>query len=431
MAAKTTWGPAPWLPKQTWLLKDNSVVQTPDLETTTSGQRVRIAGTTTSFGKKQIDDMLAQAVKDVAATRLTTPWIKLIDDDQERRNLHGQNSPGPGRSPDFTKAENLHCAEPSGDNKHTQIVFEFEMEECPAVTAMVWVIINRRGYGDNDRTEILSGITYQIVHERFALSPSGYGWSGDRDAWYKPYSPYEHGPDVDEGRAFLRDFEPIPDFKLINDTHPGARGAVLDALKMIKTLKDVEYIEIPVWRENFKASAGRYKLKRTNLTSRLYQDMVEFVQTRPTLERIRENYRQIQKDMTALGIVMAQKSNNDFLEIVEQGFVEDVVCHMIPMKEDPDGEDADGDGKPQIVQDHAHTISVDLLSGTIVVNCAQGDTEVLEHWNFERTKAELHGELDAFLGFARQKQQRRVRKTFNKIMKDRTPEEVDTDDLTA
>jgi hypothetical protein len=428
LMAKTTWGPAPWLPKQTWLLKDNSVLQTPDLETTASEKRVRVAGTTKSFGKNQIDEMLTDAVKEVAARRLTEPWVQLDDDDDSRRRKHGQMSPGPGTQPDYSMPATPHFVDPE-DHGHTQITFEFVSEECPALTATMWVVINKRGYRNDDNYEFLSALTYPIVHENYpTIDYSSY----HGDSWWTPYSYYAHGPKVEASKEFLAKFSPLPDFEFVNEPYGGmgARPAVTTAVKMVKQLRDVEYIDIPVWRGSETVSTMRFKFKRSNLTSKLYNDMIEFIQVKPTLDRIRENYRQIQRDLTSLGLVMKQKTSNDFTEIVEGAFAEDVVCHMIPMTEEGNPE-LDSAGSPTVVQDHAHTVSVDLLSGTIVVNCAQRDTEVLEHWNFERTKAELHGELDAFLGFARQKEQRRTRKKFNRIVKDRTPEGIDTDDLSA
>lgn len=413
MAAKTTWGPAPWLPKQTWLLKDNSVIQTPDLETTTSGQRVRIAGTTKSFSKNQLVDMMTEAAKEIAAQRLTGLWTQLTDDDETRRHNHGAVSPGPGRVTNYTKAEHLVGKGEGSASDHTQITFEFESVDCPALTVTVWVIVNKYSYrGDTYQT--LSALTYPIVHEDQSTLSSYTG-----DSWWTPFRYYSQS----DSKAFLAEHKPIPGLTFVNDTYTGPRPAIVEALKMVKIIRDVEYIDIPVWREPEAVSLMRFKFKRTNLTSQLYNDMVEAIQVQPTLDRIKENYRQIQHDLTALGIVLATPGRNNFLEITEGAFAEEVVCHMIPLTEDGQARTEES-GTTVILEDHAHTVSVDLLSGTIVVNCTQRDTEVLDHWNFERTKAELHGELDAFLGFARQKQQSRSRKTFRKIMKDRTPEDI-------
>lgn len=425
MAAKTTWGPAPWLKKETWLLKDNSVLQTPDLETTTSGQRVRVAGTKKSFGKSQIDTMVRDAAKELAASRLTELWVPLLDDDEQRRSRHGGVSPGPGMCADYTKPAELHLKD-GKSNTHTQITFEYVSEDCPALTATVWVIVHRYGGG---RAQLLTGMTYQVLHENQFRNPEFACWTGSEDDWWNPFSYYDSSPTIDKAKEFLRNLKPVPDLWFGSETYEQPRQAVVDAIKAVKTLIDVEYIDIPVWREHETVSTMRYKFKRSNFTNNLYHDMVEFVQVKPTLDRIKQNYLQIKSDLAALGIVMKQASNDHFLEIVEQAFAEDVACHMIPVT---DGEpERDSNGTPMVSLDQAHSVSVDLLSGTIVVNCAQRDTEVLEHWNFERTKAELHGELDAFLGFARSKNNKRTRKTFNKIVKDRTPEEIDLDDLSA
>jgi hypothetical protein len=93
---------------------------------------------------------------------------------------------------------------------------------------------------------------------------------------------------------------------------------------------------------------------------------------------------------------------------------------MIPLT-DRSGED----GKIEIVPDHEHTVSIDFPSGTLVVNCLKDQSDVVEQWNFARFQAELKGELDEFLGFARQTQQKRNRKRVSTIVKDRSPDEAD------
>lgn len=422
MAAKTTWGPAPWLKKETWLLKDNSVMQTPDLESTTSGQRVRVAGTKQSFGKSQVDTMVREAAKELAASRLTELWVPLLNEDSDRRMRHGGVSPGPGRMPDYDTPAKFHLKD-TKSSEHTQITFEYVSEDCPALTATVWVIVQR--YGGN-RAQVQTGLTYQILHDSHFRNPEFVGWQGKTDDWWTPFGYYDHTPAVDRAKEFLQNFEPVPGITFGTEGYNQPRHAAVDVIKAVKVLIDTEYIDVPVWRESETVSTMRYKFKRSNFTNNLYQEMVEFVQVKPTLDRIKENYNQIKSDLAALGIVMKQTSNDSFFEIVERAFAEDVVCHMIPVTDDEPDETT-----PTVVPDQAHSVSVDLLSGTIVVNCSQRDTEVLEHWNFERTKAELHGELDAFLGFARSKNAKRTRKTFTKIVKDRTPEEISLDDLSA
>lgn len=428
MAASTTWSPAPWLSEKTWLLTDNAVVKTPPLESSTSGRRVRIAGQTKSHASSTVSDVLRGAVKGIADKRDAKPWV-MVETPDENLIYHGGAAPNFATTPDFTKEQKLHLTPGSTQGKrfqYTDIAFEFVSEECPTVTALVWVYMGLDSCDDNI---FASSVTYRYMHEDAPVNGSYGGWFEGAD-WMNPFNYYDTTDD-DAARAmvFLRDHKPIPGVGLYHrDYGKQDRLMVTDAIKLLRELMDVETIEIPVWRERRTPTLMKFKATgRTTWSNALYRQMLDHVQTGATVERIKTNMRQIVNDMQQLGITPADRSGNTFLQIVEETFAEDVPCHMIPLtKNDNDDEQAPGGHTfINVVPDHEHTVSLDLKSGTLVVNCLKDSAEVVEAWNFQRFQAELKGELDAFLGFARQQQHKRAKRRVSQIVKERSTDEED------
>jgi hypothetical protein len=415
LAGKTTWSPSPWLGDQTWLLKDNTVVQTPPIETSTSGRRARIIGTTKSVSVNDLDSLLSGAVEEIARQRGTNAWLPIPTTPDDNLSLHGSASPARPTTPDFTRTQDLYLADPRPRHDHLDIVFEFVSVECPTVTAMVWVYI---GTSANDH-EVRSGITYRMMHKQH---PARYAFWARGLNWVSPFSYYEEDDEALAARAMLSSWEPITDIDWINQEYGNnPRRAVFEALKLVKQLVNVEQRNLPVWRDARMPEPMTYRFTgRTTFTNALYQQMLEFVQTKATVDRIRANYQAILRDMASLGLVMKPAEHNEYFEAVMRAFGDDMACHMIPLT-DRSGED----GKIEIVPDHEHTVSIDFPSGTLVVNCLKDQSDVVEQWNFARFQAELKGELDEFLGFARQTQQKRNRKRVSTIVKDRSPDEAD------
>lgn len=426
MAAKTTWSLAPWLGNQTWLLKDNTVVKTPDIETTSSNRRARIAGTTKSVPHGDLQQLIREALTDVAKQRGTEPWVR-VDSPDDNLVRHGQAAPGSAIAPDFTKSPSLYMVDDkSGRRGHTSIAFEFVSTECPTVTAIVWVYLAQDYHNDH---EVRSGITYRILHEDQWDLGAGYSfWAGGGTTdWTTPFGYYDHSDEAEAAKEWLAQLDPIPGIEWLNrDFQQNPRVAVTEALKLLKQLVDVEEITLPVWRNRAKPDPMTYRFTgRTTFTGSLYREMLDFVQTKATVDRIRKNYQAILKDMAALGLVGQAARSNKFFEAVEEGFGDDLACHMIPLTTEQIHDDEARKGKVTVVPDHEHTVSVDFKTGTLVVNCLKDQKDIVEQWNFARFQAELKGELDEFLGFARQTQTKRNRKRASQIMKDRSADEAD------
>lgn len=393
-------------------------MQTPAVEVTSSQRRVRIAGTSQSMPYGDLDQMLRDAVAQIARRRGTEPWGKVTDPDTNLGN-HGGAAPAYATKPNFTTTVPLHY---TSDNNHTAVAFEFVSVDCPTVTAVVWVYMAA--------DSIRSGITLRHLHED---SPHGthYWWAEGGD-WQHPFGYYDSDDDVEIAREWLGKFVPIQGVDWVNSSFKNnPRGAVTAALVLLKQLVDIDQLQLPAWRDRRMPEAMTYRFTgRTTFTKSLYREMLDFVQTSATIDRIRKNYREILKDIEQLGMVSnGAAAASAFSRAVEEGSGDHLVCHMLPLTvkdlEAREALDFSERGPIEIVPDPEHTVAIDLKSGSLVVNCLKDQTDVVEQWNFARFQAELVGELDAFLGFAKQTQNKRNRKRSTAIMKERTTDEKD------
>lgn len=421
MAANTTWSPAPYLGNQTWLLTDNAVVKAPPLEASTSGRRVRIAGQTKSFSSNDVSESVLEAIREIANQRDAKPWVQLDDPDANLAH-HSNATPNRVGVPQFSRAKKFHLTATTkpGRYERTDIAFEFVSEECPTVTAIVWAGM---GVDSCDDNIFQSGITYRHMHQDNAVN-SNYRWWTNGHSWTSPYGYYDNHDDAEASKLILSSHQPIPGVEFLNrDFGKESRKMVTEGLKLLRDLTNVETIELPVWRDPSTPTLMKFKASgRTTWSKSLYQEMLEYVQTGATVERIQQNMKLIQRDMQMLGMVTHSQPGQGFFQAVEEASGHDLVCHMIPVTLDDDEEATSG---PKIVQDHEHTVSIDIKTGTLVVNCLKESAEVIEAWNFQRFQAELKGELDAFLGFAKQQQQKRAKRRVTQIVKDRTMDDED------
>lgn len=429
MAGKTSWTLAPWLDQESWLFKDNSVVQTPAVEMSGSGRRVRLVGQTTSVSSNALASIYRAALNQMARERQTERWVRVVDTPDKTLHAHGMAAPAQASAPDFTISPGLYMADSvriAKPHQHTDIAFEFASIECPTVTAIVWVTLGARYVGEHT---VRSGITYRRMHSAHTDPTSNYECWSPATGWWTPFGRYNtNGDEQEAALEILAKIDPAPGVEWVNeDFTANPQNAVFQALALLKQLVDVEQITVPVWRSDDTPEPMTFKFTgRTTFTKQLYRAMLDFVQTQPTLERIRTNFESILRDMASLGLMSQAARVSAFHQAVEEGFANDLACHMIPLtvtELDTRSHQSEEDREPvQIVPDNEHQVSIDFASGTIVVNCLKDSDEAIEHWDFARFQAELKGELDAFLGYARQTQQKRHKKRVHQIVNKRTPD---------
>lgn len=419
----TRYNPAPWVHRPAYLMADNSIVQAPEVEVSESHRRVRIVGTSASVAMNNMASLMWDAVKTVAEQRSTTVVSQLPDPEQERRE-HMINAPGGGigYNWDYGHELALHFTDPDkADNQahKTVVYFEYQSVEIPALTAVAWVVLQRANNNHlSDATYgVQSGLTHRYLHPSEASHAASMRLL--KDEWHSPFTRYDNSTEAIDAKARLADIVPfgIPFANVISTSQQSVVGS---AVTMLAAMRAAETIEVPIWRDAMSPDTMTFRFKSTNLTASIYSQMVDFLQTKVVMDRIQDNFKQIVRDMASLGFVRKGKGSSALLDAVLNGTQSDITASFVP-HHIVDNEYVTG----EVTVDHDHFVSVDFASGTFLVTCTKDNSDALDQWKFERARAEIVGELPAFLAALAQNTKKRSSKKFDEIVKSRTPEKVE------
>lgn len=400
--AATTWSPAPYIGKQEWLLQDGSVVTSPDFETTSSGRRVRVAGTQTSVGSRQVNDLITAAIDQVATERGTKRWMRIFDktvEEDHRASNAGLNGTV------FREAVNLHINDQSQSGNaygSTTLVWDFEAPGLP-LYATVFLTFNQRGTSRHDVSTKVVWRDTQIAQNNEVPSYNSYDGSTLNIANLYRYSDEYRAVEA----AVAKDGGILDGHTLVARAHSGQfRQAVTDFATRAKALDDLDEITLPDMRDTSKPQFLTFKRKASNYNATIHNEIVALIQTGPLLEQIKNSYLELVSAMSRLGVVFKTKPGDNEFAKAAAGDLTTLRAVIEPCE---DTTHSDG-------VDHHHTVSLDFASGSVIVNCGHttGMDEISEAWNIAKFKAEVVGEVDILLEYAKAyrnpKEQARIRK---------------------
>lgn len=409
----TIWSPAPYVTKQEWLLADGSIVTSPDFETTSSGRRVRIAGTTESFGNKQVEALISRAIDQIAQDRGTTKVIRLFPDSESDAYAAAAASVP---SAVFTDAVNLHMlGETSRAQGSTTAFWKFQVPDAPVYA---YVFITLRQY--NERYSVQPYLVFRSNYPNAAGLLSYFTWNGSTNANSDQYYRYS-----DEAQAISRwltenpPFDGVPVLDFQEQTYPGQlRTAVVKFAELCKRFDNLDTIQIPDMRDGA-ANLVTLTPKRvlTNYSASFHNELLSFVQTGPIMDRIKENYKALMEDFRILGLQTSAQADDTAIAKALNGDKTAIKCQMVPVE--------DTDVSNGI--DSFHSVVFDFASGSMVVNCSHATNldETAEAWEIAKFKAEMTGEVDVLMEYAKAYQNPKEQKRLLKIINQRTVPDVD------
>lgn len=400
--AATTWSPVTQLERRQWLLTNGEVVTEPDLEESPSGRKVRVVGTDLTAYASSLDDLLTQAARHVAKAKGTDVWMPL----HRRADMEAQAL---GFDPAITKAQ-LHLIHSPGV-RYGQTVCWWRFKHPKLPIEAVLVVRMEAGYSGQQ------AIVGRLV--------------------YPDTRPYRHGPtptltaDASEGfgtlestmrdqeslmrfREFRRDnptTNAVPSDVLGEWSHDGERVAAQMLLKRIRRADSIQEVDIPDLRED-KPDWLTLELIDTNVNQALIQDLVDYLDGTPNIDEALRTYKELQLIMRKLGVVMEDRTDNDFQAALLAGNKESLEVTLNRPAEV--GHDID----------RFHSLSMHLPTGTFVVHCnhRNNDNEVAEKWEEALLIAQLSGNEDALLAYALKYAEDREKKRVRKIVKERSPD---------
>jgi hypothetical protein len=412
---------APDIEQQTWLLKDGSIVMSPPIERTATNKRLRVKGTTTSTGVRQLDMLVTQAIKTVAAEQGTDIWLRVetLDSARSQAVAHANMPSGI-----WNEALTLHLlqdrtsTQARRDNDRSTAVWTYKAKGLP-LYAFVFVDLHTQ-YGGN--LYVNTKVMYRSTHERDNDDGNIYWTSFQQQAWsrhafqvayYGPENDAIEAFDAKNGHPFGPDADDRPE--VMNrkfGTQP--RKAVVGMLKRCEAINQLAEIQLPDFRDALNPGWLTFEFLETNYSGSFVQELRDFQQTGPIMDRIKEHYRELMADLELLGIVMPSRPEDTAFEKAVAGDFTELAVGVRPLSLD----NADGES-----EDHQHTVWLNFPSGTVTVSCSQhGDVDAKAQWEIDKFKYEATGELSELLAYARAFIEAPDRKRTRKIIKKRTTE---------
>jgi hypothetical protein len=398
----TVWSPAPYIEKEEWLLADGSIVTSPDFESTSSGRRVRIAGTTVSAGSKQIHELVSAAIEKVAADKGTQKLLRIYPLDQEQMYRASVVSLD---STIFKKSVSIGDLEPHGYSEHV-LFWDFEAVDLP-IYASVFVLLKQHGAAFSVATRVAWRSTLS--------TESGCAYCHHDGSNLYLSSLYRHSQE-------FRDFETainsrgglIPGIALDQKPHSSQfRRAIVDFATRGKSIDELEEIHLPDLRDPSKQAFLKFKRKASNYSGSTHNELLTLVQTGPLIDKIKNSYTDLVSAMKSLGVVVTTEIGDTEFAKAAAG---DLAQLRVTLAANEDADIPNPSFRGQAGVDPAHTVTLDLSTGTVVVSCSHktGLEEVAEAWNIAKFKAEVVGETDVLLEYAQAykfpKEQARLRK---------------------
>lgn len=404
----TQWIPLTRFEPKSWLLANGEIVKEPAMEQTSTGRKVRVAGTTDSMYASELEECIGKAVQAVAKSKGTSVVIPLEDWRRQEVNALGFD-------PTVTKAKMHLIHDPTNQRGTTTAWWRFKHPTLAFEVVLYSQMIGSPAANQPGRQVIQTSIVIPgINHYGSGLGAS---WTKTADAGFTNYlsmARYADGFDEYKWREFVRDNPPSWATNWLDTiTSPTQRHAVTEYLKIVREFESYEAIQIPDLTNPSAAPAWLdLELYETNVNAELVADLTDYLDSAPTIEQVAELYDTMLQTLRGAGINVSGKSSNDFLAALLAGDKASLNMDVLALAE----------GEFQI--DHMHKLSVHLPTGTFIVECshATGDKDTVAHeWEEARTMAALTGDEPELLAYARAYAKEKNDKRTKQILKERKP----------
>lgn len=385
----TTWHPRTTVQPKSWLLANGEIVTEPALEETASGRKIRIPGTTRSVFAKEVDDLIYLGVQNIAAGKQTHVWMPL--NDKQRRVIERGDY---GNALDNRKPA-LHLltagGQTYGSGKSTLVWWRYRHATLPIEALLIVRMLPAyHGYGRTVTSNQVVSTTLYMPSTSPAqaesityLSSNQAGMDdfvvGDRTARLR-FS------------EFVRDSKPnwFGDFHPTEETLPD-RAAVKWMIHEIEAIDSFIEIDVPDLRDATKPAWLRLDLQDSNVTAEFVQSLKDFLDGDSVIEEVKKHWDEIVRLFKTSGLVLEEKDEASFATALAGG--EPVTIQVASPPQEV------GNG-----YDHAHSVTLHLPSGTVIVNCTNANkasrNEIAEKWEESLVMASLTGKQDQLLAYA-------------------------------
>jgi hypothetical protein len=417
VSTKTIWLDAPDIEQRSWLLRDGTIVTTPPIERTATNKRLRIKGTTTSIGIRQLDKLVFEAMRKVADDKGTELWMSVQTPEASRAMATSHVSVSHAI---WQEALSLHLLQDRStnqarrENNKSVAVWTYKAQNLP-LYAYVFVELQSNHGGS---IFVNTRVVHRTTHPRDNESGGAFMAAFTNEAWQRlAYNVGYHGAEYDAVEAFessgAHPFGPQTDDRIdCRNRNFGSqpRKAVTFMLNQCEAVNQVPSIELPDFRDALNPTTHTFEFLETNYSGSFAQELRDFQQTGPIMDRIKEHYRELLADLELLGVVLPERPEDTAFEKAISGDFTELAVGIRPVDLEDDGDSLDSQ----------HIIYMNFPSGTITVSCRHpGHPDAKAQWEIDRFKFEATGELSELMAYARAFHAKPDRKKAKKIANER------------
>lgn len=386
----TKWQPVPLTEKRSWLLTNGEVVTMPDLEETPSGLKVRVAGSNQSVFRKDLEELIVSTVRKTAQGRGTEVWMPLYEQGQRVAGVVNATTNG--------KPPTLHL----GTSEDTTLIwFRFRHATLP-IEAVLHITAGRLpgvpSWRPDERVQARLGMPVNSD----GMDSEVLGIEDERFTALAGNLPHHSRLTFVE---FVRD-NPVEWASILGTSaFRNEREMVEMLLEKVRKADSLARIQVPDLREPSQPAWLDLELHDTNLTMRLIADLQDYLDGEPALAEAARLYNEFRAALRKAGVVLQESwTENDLNRALNGGDEEGFTVRVMEPVEKGGREDSD------------HSLFIHMPTGTFVVNCllhTANRNEVADEWEKAHVIAELTGQEDALLAYAREfartKDERRTR----------------------
>jgi hypothetical protein len=390
-----------------WLLSNGEVITEPALEMTSTGRKVRVAGTTDSVYSGELEELLARAANTLAAQRGARVQMELPP------NMTEFLRDALGLEVADTNGAKLHLIhDPTNAHAKTIAWWRFKDSSSPLEVLLV-AKMEPAHWRDvvQQRVTIWLAVPYAVENRGLLKTPRvsitySHRFSDVIDNALSRHEKYYTWTE------YTRDNPPDwPITHLADTTHSYARPAVTQYLKALQDFEDLDSITVPDLSDPDTPAYKTLELYETNVNAELLSDLAEYLDGAPTIEQVAKLYQEMLDTLRSVGIEVSKKSENDFMAALLAGEKETLNMQVSRLDEENQS------------VDYGHRLVVHLPSGTFIVECDHVHTDhnqVAEKWEEAMTMASLTGQESELLAYAKEYAKDRIKKRTTKILKERT-----------
>lgn len=407
----TVWLPMPRPNPRSWLLGNGETIIEPELEVTSSRRKVRVIRSQHSSYFGDLDQMLWDWASTIARMKRTSVHLEVS------RPLEQMLGNRAGYQPADTKAV-LHLVhDHENRNGKTTVWWRFKDTKTPFEVLLTAMMSTQGRFGVNPGVQQL----------RVALTVPCRTYDGgaqDTDTFNVLDGEFTllldkvaqiHENHRTKWHTFIQDTPPgwcVEE--LGQQSHTVLREGVNALLKTIRKLDALASIEVPDFGDPAEPSYRTLALYDTNYSDELVNDLLEYLDDGPTIKKAAEHYGLMLEALRGCGIVLDEsKKDNDFMAALLAGNKTSLGIRIFNLAETEHAEDRD------------HTLSVHLPTGAFVVECKQKQADpngIADRWEESLITAQLTGQEDALLAYARKvgldHQRERTKQIFRERSKD-------------